>query len=31
VDGFIRAMDFRLSDEEMAKIGEELPESITLI
>ena len=31
VDGFIGAMDFRLSDEEMARIGEVLPESITLI
>ena len=31
VDGFIGAMDFRLSDEEFARIGEELPESITLI
>ena len=31
VDGFIGAMDFRLSDEEFARIGEALPESTTLI
>jgi aryl-alcohol dehydrogenase-like predicted oxidoreductase len=31
VDGFVGAMDFRLSDDEFARIGEELPESITLI
>ncbi len=31
VDGFIGAIDFRLSDEEYARIGEDLPESITLI
>lgn len=31
VDGFIGAMDFRLSPEEMARIDEELPESISLI
>ena len=31
VDGFIGAMDFRLSDEEFARIGEELPDSITLM
>jgi aryl-alcohol dehydrogenase-like predicted oxidoreductase len=31
VDGFAGAMDFRLSDEEFARIGEELPESVTLI
>jgi len=31
VDGFVGAMEFRLSDEEIARIGEELPESITLI
>jgi aryl-alcohol dehydrogenase-like predicted oxidoreductase len=31
VDGFVGAMDFRLSDDEIAKIGAELPESISLI
>jgi aryl-alcohol dehydrogenase-like predicted oxidoreductase len=31
VDGFVGAMDFRLSDDEFARIGEELPEFITLI
>ena len=31
VDGFIGAMDFRLDDEEMARILGELPESITLM
>ena len=31
VDGFIGAMNFRLGDEEMARIERELPESITLI
>jgi aryl-alcohol dehydrogenase-like predicted oxidoreductase len=31
VDDFIGAMDFRLSDEEFARIGEALPDSITLI
>lgn len=31
VDGFVGAMDFRLSEEEMAEIGKVLPESITLI
>jgi aryl-alcohol dehydrogenase-like predicted oxidoreductase len=31
VDGFIGAMEFRLSGEEISRIGEELPESITLI
>jgi aryl-alcohol dehydrogenase-like predicted oxidoreductase len=31
VDGFIGATDFRLSDEESAKIGKELPDSATLI
>jgi aryl-alcohol dehydrogenase-like predicted oxidoreductase len=31
VDGFIGAMDFRLSEEEMARIGEELPDSLTLV
>jgi aryl-alcohol dehydrogenase-like predicted oxidoreductase len=31
VDGFIGAMDFRLSQEEMARINEDLPESISLI
>ena len=31
VDGFIGAMDFRLSDDDFAKIGEELPDSITLM
>lgn len=30
VDGFIGALDFRLSHEEFARIGEELPESISL-
>ncbi len=31
VEGFIGAMDFRLSDEEFARIGAELPESVTLL
>ena len=31
VDGFIGAMDFRLSDEEFARIGAELPESVSLL
>jgi aryl-alcohol dehydrogenase-like predicted oxidoreductase len=31
VDGFIGAMDFRLDDKEMARIGARLPESVTLI
>jgi len=31
VDGFVGAMDFRLSDDEIARIGEELPESISLV
>ncbi len=31
VDGFIGAIDFRLSDEEFARIGAELPDSISLI
>ena len=31
VDGFIGAMDFRLSEDEIARIGEELPDSITLM
>ena len=31
VDGFIGAMDYRLSDEEFARIGKELPDSVTLI
>jgi aryl-alcohol dehydrogenase-like predicted oxidoreductase len=31
VDGFVGAMDFRLSDEEFSRIGAELPESVTLI
>lgn len=31
VDGFIGAMDFRLSEEEIARIGGELPDSITLM
>jgi aryl-alcohol dehydrogenase-like predicted oxidoreductase len=31
VDGFVGAMDFRLSEEEFARIGDELPESISLI
>ncbi len=31
VDGFVGAMDFRLSEDEIARIGEDLPESITLI
>jgi aryl-alcohol dehydrogenase-like predicted oxidoreductase len=31
VDGFIGAMDFRLSEEEFARIGAELPESVTLL
>jgi len=31
VDGFVGAMDFRLSDDEFARIGKELPESISLI
>jgi aryl-alcohol dehydrogenase-like predicted oxidoreductase len=31
VDGFIGALDFRLSDEEFARIGEALPESTTLL
>ena len=30
VDGFVGAMDFRLSEDEIARIGEELPDSITL-
>jgi aryl-alcohol dehydrogenase-like predicted oxidoreductase len=30
VDGFVGATDFRLTDEECARIGEELPESTTL-
>ena len=31
VDGFVEAMDFRLTQDEIVRIGEELPESITLI
>jgi len=31
VDGFVEAMDFHLSDDEIARIGAELPESISLI
>jgi aryl-alcohol dehydrogenase-like predicted oxidoreductase len=31
VDGFIGAMDFRLTEEEVARIGVGLPDSITLI
>jgi aryl-alcohol dehydrogenase-like predicted oxidoreductase len=31
VDGFIGALGFRLSEEEMARIQEELPESVELI
>lgn len=31
VDGFVGAMDFRLSDDEIARIGEELPESLSLV
>ncbi len=31
VDGFVGAMDFRLSQDEIAKIGEELPESVNMI
>jgi len=31
VDGFIGAMEFRLSEEEVGRIGEELPDSITLM
>ena len=31
VDGFIGAMNFRLSDDEMARIAGELPDSITLM
>ena len=31
VDGFIGAMDFRLSEEEVTRIAEELPDSVTLI
>jgi len=31
VDGFVGAMDFRLTEDEVARIGEALPDSITLI
>lgn len=31
VDGFVGAMDFRLSEDEISRIGEELPESIELL
>jgi len=31
VDGFVGAMDFRLSEDEITRIGEELPESISLV
>lgn len=31
VDGFVGAMDFRLSEDEIARIGEELPESVDLL
>ena len=31
VDGFVGAMDFRLSEEEVARIARELPDSITLM
>ena len=31
VDGFVGAMDFRLSEDEIARIGDELPESVELL